>query len=1256
MYKVVGFEKIVFIIICWGLMFQVNGQQKRKKENRQAAIEYAYKMYRNPSSGKIPFNIRKKELSFAQKTDSKFSDRTQAVSNNWEVRGPYNQGGRTKAIAIDSRNEDIIFAGGTSGGLFRTINGGTSWSQVSKSLDNPSVTGVAQDPLDRDTWYYITGESAESVNTNQSSQIYVGDGVFKSTDNGITWAQLASTNPSSTLEGKGENVDWQLCNEIVVDPVSSAVLIANNGGVYRSVDKGITWSKVIDAKGLAEFGDVTHIDVASVGTDSRIFYVSTHSSGTDAGFFTSTDGENWTKLTNPSGFDGEWERIVVDIAPSNTNVVWFLAFGGQLSPQSVQLLKYDQSTMSWTNLTSKIPSLGGDVGDFSTQQGYNMVMAVKPDNENVVFIADLNLWRSTDGFASDALSTNTGNTQWIGGYSPDNDVDGYPNHHSDVHEMVFFPNDPNKVLSGHDGGLSVTTNIMANDGTPSGKEKPHPVTWSSLNNGLFTTQAYAISIDPSTSGSKTILAGFQDNTNYRTTSGGANTNWTVEPYGGDGAWNATAPGGDVWYISQQNGSIQRNSTNELEGPGVNPSAAGKESTNTFISPFILDRNDFDIMYYAAKADLWRNSDISTIAGNEDQFDGTAEGWDRLTFSGATIDGNITALETSIVPANTLYLGTESGKVYKISNAQTQTTLTATDITTGKGLPAGFISSIDVDPTDADNVFITFSNYEIKSIFNSTNGGQSWTDISGDLEENSDGSGAGSAVRWIHVFERTDDSKIYFVGTTTGLYSTESLNGTSTTWEREGEGTIGNVPVSMIRSRKVDGYVAVATHGKGMFSANIADSDEASPEITSLSPADDGTDISPSVNLKITFDEEVADGGGSVTIRNAEDDSVVEIFQVASLSIAGSEVTINPTADLTFSTSYYVEISNDAFIDSSDNAFAGIADKTVWNFTTSDEADTDAPNITSLTPADDETDISPDIDLKIRFDEEVADGGGSFTIRNEEDDSVVETFQVAGLSIAGSEVTINPAADLDFSTSYYLEISADAFIDTSNNPFAGIADMTVWNFTTSVKTDVDAPEIASLSPADDALDIDLGASLEIVFNEEIEIGDGNFIVRNRNDDSVIETISATSSNITINNETVSVELSVSLEASESYYILIDEGFFKDKMNNDFPGISDPEIWNFETILITSIFGKSLGNQVVVRSISNGINLKFLNPAVQKAEIDVYTLEGKIATHRAKATLRDSEVNLKADLTKGVYILLVRTDVGVYVQKFIIKEFK
>jgi hypothetical protein len=176
------------------------------------------------------------------------------------------------------------------------------------------------------------------------------------------------------------------------------------------------------------------------------------------------------------------------------------------------------------------------------------------------------------------------------------------------------------------------------------------------------------------------------------------------------------------------------------------------------------------------------------------------------------------LGVSSSPANRLYYGTSLGDVYRLDNAQSGQP--ARTSITGSSFPANaYINSIAVDPSNADNVIVVFSNYEVVSLWYTTNGGTLWTAVSGNLEQFADGSGNGPAVNWGSIVPY-GGTTYYFAATSTGLYSTTALNGGSTTWVQEGAATIGNVVVDMTVGRSGDGLVVAATHANGMYSATL----------------------------------------------------------------------------------------------------------------------------------------------------------------------------------------------------------------------------------------------------------------------------------------------------------------------------------------------------------------------------------------------------------------------------------------------------
>jgi len=805
--------------VAIGQSFEESKINKKTKEripdNPFGRAEYEYQMLIDPQTGEVPRGIEVGELQYVNSSSANLRGKqNRAGSPVWIRRGPFNIGGRTRALALDKVNENIILAGGVSGGLWRSTDAGETWEKVTSVTTRANITYIAQDTRVgyTNTWYFVTGELPGN-SASGGSAAYRGVGVYKSTDNGITWTLLASTNADPTVFGSG---DFQYNWKVIVNPTNGDVYVASYRGIFRSTDGGLSWSRVLNGEINASTNET---DVAC--TTNGIFYATLGSNSTNQkGIFRSTDGINWIDIT-PSSLPSNYNRIVLDIAPSNENIVYFFAATpasgvGKNDNNKFSFFKYTYingdgsgSGGNWENRTSNLPSYGGDVGDLN-QANYNQVLKVKPSDENFVIIGTTNLYSSSNAFA-----TNT-QTAWIGGYAVANDVSRYPNQHPDQHSLVFLPSNANKVITGHDGGLSLTEDISrTGDGN---------VVWKELNNGYFTTQAYTVGIDEVTAGDNRMMAGFQDRSKWTTTTGASEANWLEELGGGDGAYVAIVSGENTRYTSVQRGIVTRFKGANPEKPtkedGINPSNAEGQ---LFIHPFILDPDDANKMYYPARngssgfQGIWRNTNLNGI-NNNSRFSGTSTNWEFLTNSTIADGTSITSLAAS-KGSNELYYGTSNGQVYKITNRNvTEASINKVDIYTGKGMPSGYVSAITVDPSDANNVFLVFSNYQVKSIWYSNDKGDNWTDISGNLEQNSDGSGNGPSIRWIAVNAPTTGTKGYFVGTSTGLYYTENLNGTSTLWQQQASDLIGNKVVSMIKTRQSDGLVAVATHANGLYSA------------------------------------------------------------------------------------------------------------------------------------------------------------------------------------------------------------------------------------------------------------------------------------------------------------------------------------------------------------------------------------------------------------------------------------------------------
>ncbi|UII77871.1 T9SS type A sorting domain-containing protein [Flagellimonas sp. HMM57] len=766
-------------------------------------LSYEFRQVQDPFTKTIPDNIRLKEAAFSGKIDS--TDIQQQMSKSygsavskkrffyWRNRGPANVGGRTRALALDRRNENTILAGGVSGGLWRSTNAGDSWRRVTRKWQSPSITAIVQDPRKyrSNVWYYASGERYGN-SAGAPGAFYQGTGIFKSFNNGRSWIQMRdniSDNDVTTISS------FDIINSLAVHPSNGYVYAATFDGLFRSKDGARSFEEVLPSG----FDSQTEIMITPDGT---LYGTVDIFGGENAGFFTSQDGETWTNIT-PEGIFPSFGRTVMAYDPSDENRIYFFSYDLSNAGEAF-LWRYQADAETpeeqWVDLTANLPTnIGGRAGDLDLQGAYNMIIKVHPTNPDLVFLGGTNLYRSTTGY-----TTPTGREGWIGGYTAFEDSFAlYPNHHPDQHNMVFLPSNPNKVITGNDGGVQVTEDITI---------QTEPVSWTSLNNGYITTQPYAIAIDPE-GNSEDVVAGFQDNGTWFTNSTNGSDPWESD-FGGDGSYNAIADGGLTRYVSSQFGNVYRlnfNETNEFQSfTRVQPAGA---TGFDFVAPFLLDPINDNIMYMPAGNRMWRNNNLDEIPLFSNAL--ATVNWVEQTQT-ATPDGSlITGLDVSKFPvANRLYYGTSSGLIFKVENANLDDQAVV-DISSGKGLPTGNINQMYVDPNNADKVFAVFSNYNIQSIFMSKNAGETWENISGNLEENSDGTGNGPSVRWFAI---GGNNNLYYAGTSTGLYVAFWLNGERTRWFRE-PFVVGNVVVPQVRTRE-DGFVAVAAHGNGIYNAQF----------------------------------------------------------------------------------------------------------------------------------------------------------------------------------------------------------------------------------------------------------------------------------------------------------------------------------------------------------------------------------------------------------------------------------------------------
>jgi methionine-rich copper-binding protein CopC len=236
-----------------------------------------------------------------------------------------------------------------------------------------------------------------------------------------------------------------------------------------------------------------------------------------------------------------------------------------------------------------------------------------------------------------------------------------------------------------------------------------------------------------------------------------------------------------------------------------------------------------------------------------------------------------------------------------------------------------------------------------------------------------------------------------------------------------------------------------------FTTVGAVADTTPPTMTPTTPADNATNIALNSNLVATFDETVQKGTGNVYIKKSTDDTLVQQIDIATaaVTINGAIVTIDPPNDLAYDTEYYVTIDSGAIKDlaSAPNNYAGLSDKTLWNFKSI--ADTAPPTLLTVNPTDNSTNVPVVANLVATFSESVQKGTGFITIKKTSDDSVVQQIDVttAAVTILDAVVTIDPPSDLTPGTGYYVTIDLGAIKDSATTPnnYDGLSDKTLWNF-------------------------------------------------------------------------------------------------------------------------------------------------------------------------------------------------------------------
>ena len=483
-----------------------------------------------------------------------------ADQSNWVSLGPsssrggYAGVGRINCITFHPTNNDIIWVGAPSGGLWKTKNGGESWTVLT---DNLPIIGVSDIVLAND---YTTSNTIFLSTGDRDARDNYSIGVLKSTDDGVTWN---STGLSYNL------ADGVILTKLLGYPQNTNILYASsNQGIKKSTDGGGSWTTITQGY----FYDMEFKPTC----EDAVIYAVRNNNGAREIIKTSDAGANWHVVYT---FSSKIRRIELAVSKADKAVVYALAANDLGGLEGVY--KSTNSGESFSKIYDGLVE-GNNLLNWSKEQNdletggqgwYDLTLAVAPDNSNVLYLGGINTWKSTDGGVSWSLASH-----WHAhGFT----VEAV---HADKHSMAYQSN--NVFFEGNDGGLYRTT-----DGGAS---------WVDLTNGMVISQMYKLGVSQSVSGE--VVTGLQDNGTKL-----CQQEYWTDVKGGDGM-ECIIDYSDVntQYATYANGQIDRTTNHWVNKVNISANIPGGVK-GAWVTPYVLNPLNPKVIY-VGYADVWRSND------------------------------------------------------------------------------------------------------------------------------------------------------------------------------------------------------------------------------------------------------------------------------------------------------------------------------------------------------------------------------------------------------------------------------------------------------------------------------------------------------------------------------------------------------------------------------------------------------------------------------------------------------------------------
>ncbi|MGE3800476.1 MAG: hypothetical protein AB7H80_05605 [Candidatus Kapaibacterium sp.] len=679
----------------------------------------------------------------AQSTANGKGASVQADPARWENIGPRNIAGRVRAIALHPTKPGTLFIGAAAGGVWQNTGNFNQWTTTFDGQSALAIGAIEIDPNNPDVIYVGTGEVINSHGSQfNGTPSYFGDGMFKSTDGGATWF-----NSGLSQLGTISDIHVRKDNSNIVYATSAQ----GGGGFYISYDAGANWKKLRDgtffsiAVNSLNEDEVLLAEVISLSNSPRIVY--TKNATALSPTFSIADGIVASRVT----------RSCVAQSASNPMIAYAMVSQRNESANSGRdsslVFKSVDGGVTWTLKKD----FGGNF--FATQGHYNQNIIVHPTNPDIVLVAGIDVFRTSDG--GDTW-TNTTRSYTNG------------NVHPDQHTFAFDLNDPNIVYLGNDGGVYRSTNTGLN--------------WTRISLSLPITQFYEMGLDQTRP--YRAFGGAQDNGSMvALESGKWADNW-VSILGGDGFHTiADEQEPNIVYAESQYGRLSLIDLSDPASPSsfyltsdLDRSSSSDYDPGAWSTPIAMSPVDKRSLY-TARTDLWRSLD----------FGGS---WSKLDPGSSS---KISAIGLSWFDNLDIVIGTSSGEVRYSTDG-------GFEWGSASGIPGRYISEILFDPVEANRVYVVASGFGSGHVFRSDDNGKTFTNITSNLPD----------IPTTAFAVDPENNNILFVGNDVGVFI--SLDG-GQFWLPFNNG-LPFVPISDMEIHRSKRTLVAATHGRSMFEISI----------------------------------------------------------------------------------------------------------------------------------------------------------------------------------------------------------------------------------------------------------------------------------------------------------------------------------------------------------------------------------------------------------------------------------------------------